>query len=133
MILVTVRHTGTTSLKKQYPQADQIHCGEDDLARTRDGERTLTTYRNPDDVVRSWLNRGWFEHKKFALMWDKGWDAYRSLSTMPNVEVVTMDKLDHHLNHTDEPDLQFEGLFLDSEMIKHAHECSEWATNNRGK
>ena len=125
MILVTVRHTGTASLKKQYPGIDQIHCGEDSLDRVRSGERTLTTYRNPDKVAESWLARGWFEHEKFKRMWYESWKAYRSLSTMGNVEVITMDDLDHHLNHVAGED--HPGLYLDGDMIKYAHQCSEWA------
>jgi hypothetical protein len=121
MLLVTVRHTGTTSLKKQYPGVKQLHCGEDSFDRT---EKIITTYRNPDEVAESWLNRGWFEHEKFKRMWYEGWKDYKSLSKL-NVEVKRMQDLEHHLNHVEEADN--EGMFLNDDMINYAHKCSEWA------
>jgi len=125
MFLVTVMHTGTTSLKKQHPDCEHRHCDETALARVKSGEQTLTTYRDPDKVVESWLNRGWFEHEKFKKMWYSQWEHYAALANMDNVEVIQMKDLEHHLNHVEEADN--EGYFLNNDMINYAHECSAWS------
>jgi len=123
MFLVTVRHTGTTSLKNQYPECEHRHCDETALKRIRAGEPTLTTYRDPAEVADSWKRRGWFEHKKFKDMWWSQWNYYDAITRLENVEVVPVESLDLHLNHIEGAD--HPGKFLNESILEHAYTCSE--------
>ena len=127
MFLVTVRHTGGTSLKKQYPECEHLACNEASLERAKTGEKALTTYRDPGKVAESWKRRGWFEHKKFKDMWWSEWKFYDAISKLDNVEVMPVDGLDYHLNHVDGED--YPGKFLDDSTIAHAFDCSDAAVS----
>ena len=129
MFLVTVMHTGTTSLKKQYPEAEHRHCDEESLRRALDGEQTVTTYRDPIEVADSWKRRGWFEHEKFVRMWMEQWAIYNIITTLPNVEIVDIEDLEHHLNHVEGDDNI--GEYLEDDMIGHALDCSAYAWDSK--
>lgn len=126
MLLATVMHTGSTSLKKMHPDCDHLHCDETALERVKAGEKTLTTYRDPKKVAESWKRRGWFEHKKFRNMWVSQWEHYHDIIQFDNVEVVPVESLDYHLNHVDGTDNA--GKFLNETILDYAYTCSEAAS-----
>jgi len=124
MLLVTVMHTGSMSLKKQHPDCEHRHCDYTSLKRIRDGEKALTTYREPEQVADSWKRRGWFEHKKYKDIWWKQWSYYDAI-TREDVNVIPTETLEYHLNHIDGE--EHPGKYLNEDMINHARQCSRRA------
>ena len=121
MFLVTVMHTGSMSLKKAHPDLEHRHCDAESLQRVREGEKAITTYRDPELVAATWHRHGWFDHKKFWGMWFLQWWFYRKILENANIEVIPTESLDHHINaHPDNIAI----APLDPELAEFAYECS---------
>ena len=125
MFLVTVQHSGSMSLKKQFPEYEHRHCDKISLGRVKAGEHCITTYRDPALIADSWRRRGWLEHEKYQDIWFSQWAYYDAITRQDNVEVVPVDKLQQHINHVEGEDHPGEHLYLP--MITHAYDCSKLA------
>lgn len=109
-IVTTVRHTGTHSIKEQFPGFKHWHCNPTvwELIRKNPGANVITTYRDPLRTAASWYNRtqlplGIGRYKRpqsqgMIFSWKEAWEYYgKVIEVIPKDHIYRMEDLQYKL------------------------------------
>ena len=108
-IIATVRHTGTHSLKEQFPEYRHWHCNPlalEIIENNLDEIDLITTYRAPERTAASWFNRGQLPTHRMCsgtsegciFSWKEAWEYYgKILDMVPHIKIHKMDDLEYKL------------------------------------
>lgn len=128
ILLTTVWHTGTHSLRAQLPgEVKWLHCCQEAVELALGGDyETLTTYRDPRETALSWLRRS---NTIPSDVWREQWRAWDQISRV--ARVYRMSELETRLASYDTDPA---GHPLDAD-IEYALDCSAWyrLSKNSGK
>lgn len=114
-IVTTVRHTGTHSIKEQFPGYKHWHCNPTvwQLIEANPTADVIVTYRDPLRTAASWYNRTQLppassDCKSPVLMgmifsWKEAWEYYgKIIKVIPDSHIYRMEDLDYKLyTHAD--------------------------------
>ena len=149
-IVTTVRHTGTHSIKEQFPDYYHWHCNPEALnliKSTLGNSNVITTYRDPLRVAASWYNRAQLpvgtkdyqspHNAGCVFSWKEAWFHYGEiLKLIPKENIFPMESLKHKLyTHPDKQgmhelldkgDMDSFYQIADKSLIDYAYkQCSE--------
>ena len=109
-IVTTVRHTGTHSIKEQFPEFKHWHCNPQvwELIERNPDANVIVTYRDPLRTAASWYNRSQLPRgrKKYTsasdqgciFSWKEAWFYYgKIIKTIPESHIYQMADLHHKL------------------------------------
>lgn len=143
-IVTTVRHTGTHSIKEQFPGFKHWHCNPTvwALIEKNPDANVIVTYRDPLRTAASWYNRtqlpqGNRKYKSpsdqgMIFSWKEAWLYYgKIIKTIPESHIYKMADLEHKLyTHPDsvgahamldEGDMDEYFKLVDKDLIDYAY------------